>query len=362
MNERKLASVRRILNLEPIEGADKILKATVDGWQLVTAKDNGFEIGDLCIYLEIDSWVPTEIAPFLSKGHEPREFNGIKGERLKTIKLRGQVSQGLIIPLDKLDGGVITAGVNFFYNGSYANEGDDLTETLGIQKWEKPIHPSLAGKARGNFPSFIHKTDQERCQNLIKEIGNSFFSEEEFEVTEKIDGSSMTVYRFFEHSDLASCKIGVCSRNLDLKLDQEGNAFVNMAYNSGIIDALEKLGRNIAVQGELYGESIQGNNEGIVGNKFAVFDIFDIDRQVYLTPHERWIMFSHLVEYGAQIQHVPIISDNFKLNSNDINDLLKMAEAKNSAGNEREGLVFKSLTRDFSFKAISNKFLLGGGD
>ena len=82
---RQLATIRRIDNLEPIPGADNILKATIGGWELVTAKDNGFSIGDLIIYLEIDSWVPTEIAAFLSKGNEPREFNGVKGERLKTI-------------------------------------------------------------------------------------------------------------------------------------------------------------------------------------------------------------------------------------------------------------------------------------
>lgn len=100
---RQLATIRRIDKLEPIPGADLIWKATVGGWELVTAKENGFKEGDLIVYLEIDSWVPHELAPFLSKGQEPREFEGVKGERLRTIKLRGTLSQGLILPIDTLN-------------------------------------------------------------------------------------------------------------------------------------------------------------------------------------------------------------------------------------------------------------------
>jgi RNA ligase (TIGR02306 family) len=92
---RKLASVRKIDEIRPIEGADAIEAAVVGGW-VVVAKKSEFTAGDLAVYLEIDSFVPTELAPFLTKpGHFPKEFNGVKGERLRTVKLRGQVSQGL---------------------------------------------------------------------------------------------------------------------------------------------------------------------------------------------------------------------------------------------------------------------------
>lgn len=99
MTERKLASIRRIADIQPIEGADAIVVATVDGWKVVVKKDE-FKAGDLALYLEIDSWVPHELAPFLSKGQEPREYNGVKGERLRTIKLRGTTSQGLLLKLE----------------------------------------------------------------------------------------------------------------------------------------------------------------------------------------------------------------------------------------------------------------------
>ena len=95
---RKLATIRRIAEIRPIENANKIYHYRVDGWWVVDTVDK-FQVGDLVIYLEIDSWVPTELAPFLSKGKEPREYNGVKGERLKTVKLRGAVSQGLLLPI-----------------------------------------------------------------------------------------------------------------------------------------------------------------------------------------------------------------------------------------------------------------------
>ena len=98
---RKLATIRRIADIQPIEGADAIEVAVVDGWRVVVKKDE-FTVGDLAMYLEIDSWVPHELAPFLSKGHEPREYNGVKGERLKTIRLRGTTSQGLLLKIEDI--------------------------------------------------------------------------------------------------------------------------------------------------------------------------------------------------------------------------------------------------------------------
>ena len=139
------------------------------GWQLVTAIANGFKEGDLVIYLEIDSWVPTEFAPFLSKGQEPRVYNGVKGERLKTIRLKGQISQGLLLPMSVVE---IESGNPL----RRFEEGEDVTALLNIQKWEAPMNAQLAGIARGTFPSFGRKTNQERCLSgdtlVLTEHGN----------------------------------------------------------------------------------------------------------------------------------------------------------------------------------------------
>lgn len=368
---RKLATIRRIDKLEPIPGADLIWKATIGGWELVTAKDNGFKEGDLIVYLEIDSWVPHEIAPFLSKGQEPREFNGVKGERLRTIKLRGQISQGLILPIE-----VAYDKDPADYDHVFL-EGDDVTELLGIQKWEKPIPAQLSGKARGNFPSFISKTDQERCQNLQKEIFADNINAE-YEVTVKLDGSSMTVYCFNEYEfgvpapTLVESKVGVCSRNLDLQLDQEGNSFVDLAKTENILTGLQQYCienyRSLALQGELCGPGIQGNKDGLSQNRFYVFDVYDIMKGQYLGPIERLEMVKTLQEWKVGIEHVPLIGsgslpffhEKGSLESLDVKGLLKMAEGKSYFGitqSEREGLVFKSMDGQFSFKAISNKFL-----
>lgn len=362
--ERKLASIRRIDKIEPIEGADKIVKATVGGWQLVTAIDNGFKEGDLVVYCEIDSWIPHEIAPFLSKGKDPREFNGVKGERLRTIKLRGTLSQGLIMPLSVVKSALVEATGNPL--PGFIAEGDDVTELLGIQKWEKPLPAQLAGQTRRYFPEFIRKTDQERVQNLKKEISEWNAKNIIWEVTEKLEGSSMTVYAKFEGADEYNqpiIDVGVCSRNLELKMDQEGNTFIDTAKNTRLVEVLThyvSLGYHdeIAVQGELIGPGIQDNIYGLTTHEFHVFDIWNITKREYMNPYERVKTVEALNRMGANIKHVPILG--YQLNPSTVEDALYMAEGKSQLANvEREGIVFKAVDQDLNFKAISNVYLMG---
>ena len=162
--DRQLATIRRISSIEPIPNADAIELARVDGWQVVVKKGE-FKINDLAIYCEIDSWVPHELAPFLSKGKEPREFKGIQGERLRTIKLRGTLSQGLLLPLELTrDRGYRASRQDGA--GRYVEENDSLDDFYGIIKYEKELPANLRGKAKGNFPNFIPRTDQNRIQNV----------------------------------------------------------------------------------------------------------------------------------------------------------------------------------------------------
>jgi hypothetical protein len=339
---RKLASIRKINSINPIEGADAIEVATVDGWKVVVKK-NEFSVGDLVVYFEIDSWVPTKLAPFLSKGKEPREFNGIKGERLRTIKLRGQISQGLILP--------------YAICGKICGEGEDVSELLIVQKYEAPIPAQLAGQVKSMFPSFIPKTDQERVQN-IPDLVFGKYGDEEFEVSLKLDGSSCTVYYY-------NGEVGVCSRNLELKLSEENkeNSFIKTATESGIIKELIKLGRNLAFQGELMGPGIQGNREGLHTTILYIFDIYDIDNGEYLLPEERNAMLIDICGWGgdnkSQFSMVPVYRVTFKPNEfKSVDALLGYADGPSLNNPVREGLVFKHMKSDFSFKAISNQFLL----
>jgi RNA ligase (TIGR02306 family) len=289
--------------------------------------------------------VPTELAPFLTKpGHEPKEFNGVRGERLRTAKLRGQVSQGLLLPMSVLNWNTNSIDVD--------DIGIDVSDELGIQKWEAPVPAQLAGQVRGNFPGFISKTDQTRIQNLVEELkewqDNQKFV---FECTEKLDGSSMTVY-------VRDAEEGVCSRNLDLKRD-EANSFWSVAIREDLIAKIRSTGRNLALQGELIGEGIQKNPYGIRGQAFRLFDIYDIDRGDYMTPLER-----RTFAETHDIAHVPVIATEMVITEN-VQGLLAMADGKSvlNVKAEREGLVFKCQTFGGpSFKAVSNKWLLNGGE
>lgn len=336
MSERKMASIRSIDRIDPIEGADAIEAATVGGWKVVTQK-NEFNVGDLAVYCEIDSWIPHERAPFLSKGKEPREYKGVKGERLRTIKLRGQISQGLLLPMSCL--------TNY---GADLNEGDDVTEVLNIQKWEAEIPAQLSGQVKGNFPTQIPKTDQERVQNLVKEIQESKNQGDKFEVTEKLEGSSMTCY-------LIDDEFGVCSRNLDLKRD-ENNSFWKVAIAQDIEAKMRSLGvDNFAVQGELLGPGVQGNIYKLSDLDFYVYDLYHIQFGEYLLPEIRrgW-----LVRLG--LKSVPVLTVGKDLGVGTVDELLSWADGKSvlNPKQEREGIVFKSESGGFSFKAISNKYLM----
>lgn len=335
---RKLATVRKIDNILSIEGADAIECAVVGGWNVVVKK-NEYNIGDLVVYCEIDSWIPYELAPFLSKGQEPREYNGVKGERLRTVKLRGQVSQGLILPLSVAENAV----------GNpirVLKEGDDITNYMEIQKYEPPIPAELGGDVIGAFPSYIPKTDQERIQNLTSELEDWKTENLTWEVTEKLDGTSMTVF-------MRDGYFGVCSRNWELR-ESEGNTMWRVARQYDLENILKVTG-NYALQGELIGEGIQGNTYKIKGQEFYIFDIYDIDKQRYLTPIER-VVFT-----GTRaLQHVPVLEKSTELSKMYAQDILNTAEAKSVVGSnpEREGIVFKCHEKEVSFKAISNKFLI----
>ena len=345
---RKMATVQRVAEVKSIEGADLICAYKINGWWVVDQVGK-YQVGDLTIYCEIDSWIPNTIAPFLSKGKEPREYFGVKGERLHTVKLKGQLSQGLLLPYE-------TLVVEFEGNTGIGDweECDDVSEELGIQKWEAPINAQLAGIMKGNWPHFLQKTDQPRLQNIQREITDAFNNNDKFEVTVKLDGSSCTVY--YNNSE-----IGVCSRNINLNLEQDGNAFVDIAKKTGLMETLPKLNRNIAVQGELMGPGIQGNKEDFRENRLFVFDIYDIDNQCYFSVTDRMDIFRELLALGGcmGLELTPLDQNEFiTLPTYNIDELLKMAEGQSIHAKVREGIVFKRVDGKFSFKIINNEFLL----
>jgi RNA ligase (TIGR02306 family) len=343
MTERKLATIRKIAAIEPIEGADAIEVAVVDGWKVVVKKGE-FAVDSLALYLEIDSWVPTNLAPFLTKaGHSPKVFEGVEGERLRTIKLRGQISQGLLLPFNASLAILIGAGPGARFSDY---EGLDVTEKLGIIKWERPMNAQLAGMARGNFPALVPKTDQERIQNLTRSFEQ--YQQDTWSITEKLDGSSCTFY--LDDEDV----FHVCSRNLDLKED-EANSFWKVARKFQIEDIMRRNSMlGMAIQGEMIGEGIQGNQYKTQLD-FYVYDMYNTHTGQYILPVQLKAACEKL-----GLKHVPILDENASIKDHTIQSLLQYAEGKSMLnGSIREGVVLKSNTvHDRSFKCINNSWLL----
>ncbi len=413
--ERQLATIRRINAIEAIPGADNIVCLTIDGWKLVSQKDN-FKPDDLAVYFEIDSFLPVrEEFEFLRSRCYKNTPNLGEGFRLKTIKLRGQISQGLALPLADLF--KFNEGTNEFFievidEGGYwrrtvVKEGDDVTALLKVQKYEKPeTGPGSSfgpSSSRGNFPSFIRKTDQERAQNCLGSIKHWIYNTKEsifftehpgelgsnetlfqneggwiktilldnpsevvdercrFEATLKLDGSSMTVY----YND---GEVGVCSRNLNVKRHDE-NKFWKTALDAGLVGMLAHYGKNIALQGELMGPGVQNNRENLEKNRFYLFDVWDIDEQRYWTPHERnnSLLLDNLLYNNPLANHymmkVPSLGEYVITKDTNIDTLLQYAEQPSINHKVAEGVVFKSYSKDGrSFKIISNAFLLNEKD
>lgn len=357
---RKLASIRRITEILPIPGADAIEVVQVGGWRVVTKK-NEFQVNDLCVYFEIDSVLPVceqfeflRGSSFVQKDWLISDDNPTgEGFRLRTIRLRGQISQGLVVPVHSFYRTVATLMVEGYVFERF--EGDDVTDLLGVVKWDPPVPASLSGKVKGNFPSFIPKTDQERIQNVTADE-MAKYADHDFEVTVKLDGSSMTVFSQNEY-------VGVCSRNLELDWENDPNTtFAKVLTETALHEILPTLG-NYAIQGELMGPGIQGNRENMKDHKLYVFDIYDIGAGRYLTSSER-IDFVNQIRLlqrtkGVKcIEHCPI-QPAVQAAKLSVDNLLAMAEGPSIVNAVREGLVFKSIQDPmFSFKAISNKWLL----
>ena len=341
--ERTLASIDVIRELNPISGADKIEVAKIKGWNVVVKKGE-FNVGDKIVYCEIDSILP-----------EKPEFEFLKDRnyRIRTVKLRGQVSQGICFPLSILNS----------FETDNLEPGFDVTEILGVKKYEKQVPVSLRGKIRGPISRLaVPKTDEMRVQNisdvLERQKGKTFY------VTEKIDGTSMSCYIDPETG------LHVCSRNVDLAPDFEhkwnGNAYWTYAIDHNIEEILKQLGSTIAIQGELFGNGIQGNKYKISDIRYRVFNMWDMVNHCYLdiaTMNDAVDTFGlgndFLVPYLGEIEL-----------DHTVDDLLQLADGTSTISDvPREGLVFRTLTEEtdptlgrLSFKAVSNKFLLKHGD
>ena len=355
---RKLASVRLVSDLRPIQGADRIEVARVDGWECVVKKGE-FSIGEQIVYIEIDSILP-----------ERPEFEFLRDRkfRVRTIKLRGQVSQGLVLPLSVLP------------DGKYA-VGDDVTEILGVKKFDpeaesevrlvqnRPAAPKniiekffmrfgwyrklfMKPKRKGGFPDWIVKTDETRIQNMPEVFEIERDKGTEFSVTEKMDGQSATY--FLRRVSRRKYEFGVCSRNIRLETP-DGSSYWTVAKQYGIENVLRSIigdNETVVLQGEICGTGIQNNKYKIDGYEFFAFNLIFPGKKTTTGD-----MQSILEPYG--IKTVPILYENAVL-PEDITELVEKAKGFSVVRPEqrREGLVVRNVKRGISFKVINPDFLL----
>lgn len=370
---RKLATIRKITDIQPIPNADAIEVATVGGWKAVIGKGQ-YEVGETIIYCEIDSYLPIrEEFEFLRKSSYIQMEDGKEGFRLKTMKLRGQISQGLVLKLDTLNGCENSDGEKFVLGfrsiegkriDTLGNEngfnielesGYDVTDLLGITKYEKPIPKELEGKIHGYIDGRIKRTDEERIQNLTEDYDQ--LREFTYTESEKIDGESFTSFVLDE-------RFGVCTRELDLIIPEEYSddlpRHLRYALKNDLEEKVRSFGKNIALQGELVGPGITKNKYNLEDLELFLFNIFDIDTYSYYPKSE---MIKIADQLGMKV--APIVNDKIILPTT-TEELLALVEGKSylNSNTEREGSVFVSNNSNerISFKVISNKYLLKGGE
>lgn len=351
---RKLVTIREVAQVLPIEGADKIEQIFVDGWSLVSSKGN-FQVGDKGLFFEIDSVLPQgtiacdSLPQDLIKQYNTEENELINGIRIKTIRLRKTLSQGYFLPLSLFPEELLKE--------------EDLTKALNVYKYEPPLSKNPAADSEGSFPTtYVKKTDQERIQNITRSVYEAYINETLFEVTYKLDGSSITVGTF----DLPEgVKDVVCSRNNSLKLDFEEDRSLFLLKGKPILKAIKDKGiHNLAVQGELVAPQIQGNFENVTKPLVYIYSVWDVVQQEYLQPEEARKIVEELGLDYVPIKHKAttlkqILGSSELTQSEVTQQLLKYAEGPSGLnGKYREGFVFKALDSQFSFKTISNQYLL----
>lgn len=360
---RQLATIRTISDIRPIDGADSIVVAQVDGWECVVRKEEGFQIGNKIVYIEIDSVVP-----------ERPEFEFLRDRkfRVRTIKLKGQVSQGLVLPLSILPSGEYEVG-------------DDVTDILGVTKYDPQAQAEaqllkeqttkkdskfyrfmcrfkwfrkLFGTKRQKkgYPDWIVKTDEERIQNKVAMFEKERDAVTPFMVTEKVDGQSATY--FMQKLKRGKYEFGVCSRNIRLgKPDNSSYWKIALKYNmESVLRELIGPNERIVLQGEIIGQNIQKNKYDRKDYDFFAFNLIYPNRKC-----DTLEMAQLLEPFG--IKTVPVV-DKEKYLPATIDELVEYAKGKSvvPGGKKREGVVMRAIGKDISFKVINPDFLLAYAD
>lgn len=366
---RKLASVQSVKAIKPIDGADRIEVVQILNWDCV-AKKGEFHVGDKVVYFEIDSLLPDIPAFEWLKGSSwSQKLNKYK---ISTHKFRNQISQGLVIPIDQLKELEIQINGELGYRNNYP-EGEDLTELLKIEKYEPPVSNGALGEVI-NHEWYVPKTDEERIQVCAENVLPTYLNakSEDWYVSVKLDGTSCTA-GLFEDAFL------IGGRNQFYK---DENMYTTTVKKYGNLEEklktyLSETGKYVVFQGELCGPGIQSNKLGLGEKEWFIFNAFisDTGKMDSYTKCDLLQMLNLCEHFG--LYHVPLIPHeakfDFKATTNideTVEKLLNYVDSIKyrtffddaSPSQLAEGAVFRMNDMSYSFKVVSNKFLLKGGE
>ena len=342
---RKLASIQRIWNIEPIEGADRIELAHVLGWQCVVNKGQ-FQPMDIGVYFEIDSFLPIrpEFEFMRTSSYKKTDIMG-EGFRLRTMRFRGQISQGLLLPLSQ-----------FPEIPANAEIGTDVTELLGVRKWEIEERATTGGPVIGNLPYDIPHTDETRVQEEPELI--QAFAGLEYYISTKMDGSSHSI-------GIDENGFHVTGHNYEYK-DDGNSSFYELVKARGYREKMEAFAQEngltaLTIQGELCAPGIQRNRLRLSKPEWYVFTVRENGKRVGL---------NRMLEVCAALgmEHVPIEEVGVDLPSKypTVEALLERADGDYPNGGKKEGIVVRPtepvfcplISASLSMKIVSNKYLL----
>ena len=399
-NERELAYLTHVDAIEPIPGRDFTECAVVGGWRTLVKK-GVFKPGDIGIYIEIDSKTPEK---------EPFDFLEKYHYKVKTQKFKTFYSQGLLMAPEDFGWFVVEELVKDDKGEIHSVEDDSrfLTKQLGIvyataddnkrkapsadkykkmaqrhpdlfkkkwarwmmrREWGKKVMFFFFGKKKdkkGGWPSWVAKTDEERAQCMPYLFESEDWHDARWIATEKCDGTSttFTMKRLGKKFDFYVCSRNVCfdTPEKEDKCFYESNVYLEMAQKYNVKAVLEDILENnkdlefVTLQGETYGEGIQKRDYSIKGHDFMAFNLIYGYKNGTVKRFNPIEMTEKLSEY--RIPCVPIVDANFKLPAT-CDELLAIATDKSMIdGKEREGLVFRDVNGERSFKAVSNEFLI----
>ncbi|MDR1024553.1 MAG: RNA ligase (ATP) [Treponema sp.] len=329
---RALVTIQRVRELRAIPDSDFLEAAHIMGWTCVVKKGE-FKEGDLGVYFEVDSFLPVDPRyEFLrSSSYRENDDNG-QGFRIRTAKMRGQLSQGLFLPLPvfpELEG---------------FHEGDDVTERLGVKKWYVPEMSSAGGTIIGDRPNGIPASDEIRIQSALELLDE--LRGKPYYITTKMDGTSGIVY-------CIDGKIGCCSRNKEIK-DEAEALYWTPVYRYGLKEKLAGYGKNLVLTGEICGPDIQKNRLRLSAPAWYVFDVKDWDSGNYV-PYDK--MLEICAALGLPVVPLEERGDSFAYG---LEELLEKARGKYPSGLDKEGIVVRDLMspKAVSFKVLNNDVLL----